>query len=237
LWRRFDFERDTFAYTNNNYWIYDFGPHSGAPIVKRRRGRIDHGNRCTIMSRTARQFLYGARFAPEAPRVSDADYRSLVRKVLDSNPRSEGPTTPLVTIPGYPDLRSLSIEHEEMLKSELGGRWIGYQQRGNWRMIFAFSPGHQRATARELVEDLNRGHPPLVHILNFPGIDINHTALVFEFKENALEIHFGVYDPNNADDPISIVFDRATATFHFPRTDYFPGGPAKVYEVYDGILF
>ena len=72
LRRGFDFHSDTFAYTNNNYWLYDPGNRSGQPIVKRRLENVDHGHRCAIMSRAARQFLYGARFAAELPRVSDA---------------------------------------------------------------------------------------------------------------------------------------------------------------------
>ena len=136
-----------------------------------------------------------------------------------------------------PDLRSFSLERDELLKDELAGVWTGFRQRGNWRMIFAFSPSQQRATARELVEDLRRGHLPIVHIVNFPRIDINHTALVFAFEETPLDVRYDVYDPNNPDDSLSLVFDRATATFHYARTDYFPGGPAKVYEIYDGLFF
>ena len=142
-----------------------------------------------------------------------------------------------MTIPGYPDLRSFSLEHDDLLKDELAGGWTGFRQRGNWRMIFAFSPNQQRATARELVADLRRGHLPIVHIVNYPIIDINHTALLFAFEETPLELRYHVYDPNNSDAPVSLVFERATATFHYARTDYFPGGPAKVYEVYHGLLF
>jgi len=233
----FHFESDTFAYTNDNYWHYELGPRSGAPIVKHRLEGVDHGQRCTIMSRVARQFLYAAHFEPDAPRVSEAEYRSLVREVLDTSPRLDRPLVPPVVIPGYKDLRSLSREQEHMMKEELGGRWTGYFQRGNWRMIFAFSPRHQRSTARALVEDLERGHLPLVHIANFPRIDINHTALVLSLTETPVAIHFEVYDPNNAGGPESLVFDRATATFRYARTVYFPGGPAKVYEVYSGAFF
>jgi hypothetical protein len=235
--RRFDFARDTFAYPNNNRWIYEFGPDSGTTITHRREGHIEHTQRCTVMSRSARQFLYGARFAPDEPPVGDAEYRSLVRAVLDSDPRREGPAASPVTIPGYPDLRSLSRERESMLKEEMGGEATGYRQRGNWRMIFAFSPRHQRGVARELVEDLRRGHSPLVHILTFPKIEINHTTLVFAFEETPLAVYFQVYDPNEEEGPVSLVFDRASGAFHFARSDFFRGGPTKVYEVYDGLIF
>jgi hypothetical protein len=233
----FDFDRDTFGYTNENYWIYDLDSDSPGPIVKQKREDVDHGQRCTIMARAARQFWYAARFEPDAPKLADADYHDIVKMVLASNPRIDEPLDPPIIIPGYADLRSLSVEREAVLKEALGGRWIGYFQRGNWRMIFPFSPGQKRATATELVEDLDRGHLPLVHVFNYPRIDINHTVLLFGYDATALVISFDLYDPNNAEDSGSLVYDRETSTFSYWRTDYFAGGPTNVYEVYDGFRF
>jgi hypothetical protein len=140
-------------------------------------------------------------------------------------------------ISGFADLKSLSREKEELLKDALGGRWIGYFQRGNWRMIFPFTPGQKRATASELVDDLDRGHLPLVHVFNYPRININHTVLLFDYEETPLQISFDLYDPNNAEESGTLVYDRATATFRYWRTDYFAGGPTDVYEIYDGLRF
>jgi hypothetical protein len=235
--RAFDFERDTFAYTNNNYWVYDLDSDPSGTVVTERLEDVDHGQRCTVMSRTSRQFFYGARFEKKAPKLAVDDYRHLIRSVLSMSPRLDEPTESPVIIPGYADLRSLSVELEAILKEELRGRWTGYLQRGNWRMIFAFSPSQNRATARELVEDARRGHLPLVHVVNYPAIDINHTVLIFDYEESPLQIRFELYDPNNADNSGYLVFDRASATFSYNRTDYFAGGSVQVYEIYDGILF
>jgi len=235
--RAFDFERDTFAYTNNNYWVYDLASNPNGTIAKKRLENIDHGQRCTVMSRTARQFFYGARFEREAPKLGADDYRDLIRRLLSTNPRLEEPIESPIVFPGYADLRSLSIDHEAILKEELQGRWTGYFQRGNWRMIFAFSPSQNRATARGLIEDSRRGHLPLVHVVNYPVIDINHTVLIFDHEESPLQIRFELYDPNNAEYSGSLVFDRASSTFSYNRTDYFAGGSVQVYEIYDGILF
>jgi hypothetical protein len=235
--RPFDFERDTFAYTNNNRWLYEFVPGPSGETVKHRLSHSDHTQRCTIMSRAARQFYHAARFDPEAPTVSDEEYRALIRAVLDFDPRRNEPASKPVTIPGYADLRSLSKDREELLQNTLGGSGTGHKQRGNWRMIFGFPPDHQRKVARELADDLARGNPPIVHIVNFPKIDINHTALVLDVEETPLELRFLVYDPNNAEAPVALVFDRATASFHYARTDYFRGGRARVYEIYDGLMF
>jgi hypothetical protein len=235
--RSFEFDHDTFAYTNNNYWVYDLDSDPNGTIVKERLANVDHGQRCTVMSRTARQFFYGVRFEENAPKLAPDDYRSLIRRVLSTNPRHEQPAESPIVIPGYADLRSLSIDYEVLLKEELQGRWTGYFQRGNWRMIFAFSPSQNRATARGLVEDTARGHLPLVHVVNYPAIDINHTVLIFAYEESPLQIRFELYDPNNSDHSGSLVYDRASATFSYNRTDYFAGGPVQVYEIYDGILF
>jgi hypothetical protein len=235
--RSFDFTRDTFGYTNNNYWVYDLEAADRGPVVKERLDGINHGQRCTVMSRTARQFWYGARFDPDSAKVDESEYRRLIRRILATNPRLDGVVEQPIVIPGYSNLRELSIEREEILKEELGGRWLGYFQRGNWRMIFPFSPRQQRATAKELVTDLGRGHLPLVHVVNFPEIDINHTVLLFGYSETALEIEFDLYDPNNSRESGSLVYERASATFRYNRTDYFAGGTAMVYEVYDGFTF
>jgi hypothetical protein len=235
--RSFDFSRDVFTYTNDNYWSYDFESDPGRTIVTRRPEEVDHGQRCTIMARVARQFFYSARFDPSGAKLSRADYRELIRSVLASSPRAERPTDTPVVFPGYADLRSFSVEFESLLKAELGGRWIGYFQRGNWRMIFPFLPRQNRATADELVADLERGHLPLVHVVNYPRIDVNHTVLLFAYTRTPTEIAFELYDPNDAGEPGSLVLDRATAVFHYNRTDYFVGGPAEVYEIYDGPLY
>src|SRR3990172_1202977 len=142
----------------------------------------------TTSARAARQFFYSARFAPDVPAVSDVEYRALIRAVLQSNPRSKAPSAHPVVIPGYPDLRSFSRDQERALKQELGGRLAAYVQRGNWRIVYPFAPRQQRATARDLIQDLRRGHPPIVHLVNFPKIDINHALMVFGFEEDRFAI-------------------------------------------------
>lgn len=235
--RRFDFARDTFDYTNVNRWLYEFAVGPEGETVRHKLSHAEETQRCTVMSKTTRQFFYAARFEPDAPRVSDDEYRALIREVVAFDPRSDRPASERVTIPGYADLRALSAAHEALLREVIRGGTLGYMQRGNWRLIFAFSPDHQRGIARELVDDLERGHPPLVHIANFPKVDINHTALVIDVEETPVELRFQVYDPNDAEGPVPLVFDRATATFHYARTDYFRGGPTKVWEIYDGAWF
>jgi hypothetical protein len=142
-----------------------------------------------------------------------------------------------VVIPGFANLREFSSHHEELLKNNTRGRWRSYLQRGNWRMIFPFSPEHQRTTAEALLASLAEGHPPIVHVLRFPRITINHTLLIHGARSTATEIHFFAYDPNQPDRTLLLHYDREQATFLFPRTRYFLGGRVSAYEIYDGFLY
>lgn len=230
--RPFDFTRDTFAYSNDLYW--DYGPNGETP--RPRDAPVGFGNRCAPMARATRQFYRAARFDPAAPHLDDAGYRALVRRVLDASDRYERPVKP-VTIPGYADLRSFSADHEELLKAETGGRTRSFTQRGNWRLLFPFSPGSQRDLAYRALAELAAGRLPIVHLANFPTISLNHTVVVFAAEETPTEIRFRVYDPNHKLAPRALVYHRATTTFVFDRTEFFPGGAVKAWEVYRGLLF
>jgi hypothetical protein len=229
--RRFDFARDTFAYANDLYWRYD------AAAAPARNGPVEFGQRCISLVRSARQFFQTARFSPGAEPLSEAEYRERVRTVLRSNPRVDGPARTPIPTPGYPDLRSFSRAHERLLEQELGGPIGSYLQRGNWRMIPPFSRSEQRSTAEALLSHLARGGLPVVRIVNFPVIDINHALLVSDAEPGPREIRFLAYDPNDVERPVALVFDRASARFRFPRTPYFPGGPVNAYEIFTGVFF
>ena len=122
------------------------------------------------------------------------------------------------------------------MKAALAGPWQTYLQRGNWRMIFPFPAIHQRRLAAQLLTSLARGWPPIVHVLRYPELTINHLVVVFDAEETPAEIRFRTYDPNDATRAVTLTYDRATRAFSFARTPYFPGGPVKAYEVYDGML-
>ena len=232
--------RDAFAYANELYWDYDTAAggseRSDDDGVDREDSEI-FGQRCVVMVRAARQFFYGARFDPSLPRVSTDRYRELVRQVLRTDPRAERPVEAPVVIPGFANLRELSAQHEELLKESTGGRWLSYAQRGNWRMLFPFTAGQQRRTASSLLEELARGHPPIVHVMNFPHITVNHSLLVHRADATQREIRFYSYDPNQPDRSVALRYDREREGFFLPPTPYFAGGSVKVYEIYDGPLY
>src|SRR5258705_348138 len=65
--RRFEFERDAFAFPNELVWEYHFDEATGATAARRRVPAPDYALRCFVLIRAARQFLYHARFDPPAP--------------------------------------------------------------------------------------------------------------------------------------------------------------------------
>ncbi|MBW1684167.1 MAG: hypothetical protein JRS35_03815 [Deltaproteobacteria bacterium] len=236
----FDPATDTLAYPNGLFWEYEAGVHVPSRAARSGVRGADpelFAQRCTFMTRSVRQFYHGARFDPSLPRGSEEHYRELVRRVLASDPRRESPAGDLVVIPGFANLREFSSYHEELLKNNTRGRWRSYLQRGNWRMIFPFSPEHQRTTAESLLASLAEGHPPIVHVLRFPRITINHTLLIHGARSTATEVRFFAYDPNQPDRTLVLRYDREQATFLFPRTRYFLGGRVSAYEIYDGFLY
>jgi hypothetical protein len=154
---------------------------------------------------------------------------------MDTDPRR--PNGERIAIPGYPDLRSFSAAHPALLKANISGTWTSQLQRGNWRMIFPFSRGEQAATAARLRAGLARGWPAILHVTRFPRFLLNHMVLVYDVEETPAELRFLAYDPNNAEQPIVVSFDRATNRFSYPETIYYAGGPVHAYEVYDGLLY
>jgi hypothetical protein len=232
----FHFERDTFSFANETVWEYDVDAATGATAWRRRDPAPPFSLRCGNMVRAARQFHLQARFAPEQPAPDTATLSGLVSRVLERDTRATAPSPDPIVIPGFAGLRDLSAAHEELLKSALGGAWRSHMQRGNWRMIFPFPPDQQRGEAERLVAALGRGETPILHVLRYPALTLNHMVLRFAVEETPDELRFLTYDPNQPDHPVVVRWDRGGRTFVYPRTVYFGGGPVKGYAIYDGLL-
>jgi hypothetical protein len=217
-------------------WAYDVDAATGHTAWRRREPPPAFALRCGNMARAARQFHLQARFAPDRPAPDDATLTALVQQVLRRDPRDETPASDPVLIPAYDGLRSLSAAHADLFKAALGGAWRSYMQRGNWRMIFPFAPAQQRAEAERLAAALRRGETPILHVLRFPALTLNHMVLLYGVEETPEELRFAAYDPNDAAAPIVVRWDRGARTFVYPRTVYFAGGPVRGYGVYDGPL-
>jgi len=229
--RHFIFEQDTFAYANELVWEYHYDNH-GRWTHRSRGPKPDYTHHCFVVARAAKQFFRNARFDPALPEADSATYRTLIRKVVSLNPRKALPEAKKIVIPGHANLRTFSQEQEGLLKALCGGAWQSYFQRGHWRMIWPFSRDQQRHTAERLMREIRNNTPPVVHLVRFPSLTINHAVVLFDGQETAERIEFAVYDPNSPEQPTTLTYDRARRSFSFPTNDYFPGGRVDVYEIY-----
>lgn len=227
----FRFEEDSFAFANELIWSYDSDA-EGTWREAEPQESSGYTHRCFVLARSARQFFQHARFEPSLPVPDDATLRERVREVVGTSPRRRLPEPERIVIPGFANLRELSRSREDLLKDTIGGPLWSYVERGNWRMVIPFSRRHQRETARSLTAAIDRQRPPIVHLVRFPHITINHAVLVYDYREEGSALHFDIYDPNAPGAPATLTFDSATSRFQLPRNHYFPGGRVDAYEIY-----
>jgi hypothetical protein len=233
----FIFERDTFAYPNELFWEYHFDARTQKTATVRRQPAPQYAHRCFVMVRTVRQFLYHARFDPLLPTVTESHYESLIRQVISHRPWQPSSQATRVILPGYDGLRSFSLVHAPLLKAICGGAWQSYFLPSHWRIVFPYSRGHQQRLANQLIHSVDTRGIPVVHLIRFPQLTINHGIILYQFKETDAAIEFTAYDPNLPEHPATLIFDRATRTFYFPRNHYWSGGRVDVMEVYGRRFF
>jgi hypothetical protein len=230
--RRFDFECDTFTFANELIWEYHFDSATGKTTFTQRTPKPDYAHRCFVLTCAARQFLYHARFEPDKPVADDETYRRLIRRVIARNPRTPCEHGRQVVIPGYASLRQFSRAREALLKSECGGAWRSYVLRSHWRMIFPISRAHQTRTGERLVAAIRRNESPIIHLVLFPKLTINHGMMLFDVIETGDEIRFQAYDPNDPEKPTLLSFNRSTETFFLPANRYWAGGKLDVIQIF-----
>ncbi|MBU6409178.1 MAG: hypothetical protein KGR98_02210 [Verrucomicrobia bacterium] len=228
--RRFEFDLDTFAFANELLWEYRPDPATGAMSFKKRQPRPDYAHRCFVLARAARQFLYHARFAPQQPAADDETCRMLVRRVLAGNPRV--PSAKPLEIPGFSCLREFSRAREKLLKAACGGAWRSYVLRSHWRMLFPLSRRNQNRASAKLLAGIQNGFSPIVHLVTFPSLTINHGMILFDGAEIGDEVRFSAYDPNRPAQPAQLLYQRSRRTFWLPPNEYWAGGALNVIEIF-----
>lgn len=229
--RPFQFETDTFAYANELVWEYYYDE-DGDWTHQKNETEQDYTHHCFVVARSTRQFFQHARFDASLPAVEEEAYRQLIRQTIGLDPAASDVNSNRVVIPGYADLRSFSTSNEQVLKETCGGAWQSYFQRGHWRMVFPFSRNGQKQEAEALAESVRSNRPPIVHVVTFPKILINHALLLYEVHDDGDRLEFTAYDPNQPETPATLTFDRQTQRFRFPSNDYWKGGELNVYEIY-----
>lgn len=219
--RPFDFSRDVFAFSNQ---VRALNPY-----------RNDlYSLRCFIMSCNVHRFFKFARFDPSLPKVSEDEYRRLVRRVAGmAFYRDPLPEQRRVVIPGYADLRSFSAEQERAVKEGMGLRWPSLVTYRNWRMSFGATAKHQARVAQQIQVQLGRGLCDQLHVVDSrTGRGLDHSVLVFAAREREDALEFSCYDPNDPSAPILLIYEKIRRRFLMPRVAYFEGGPIFVYRLY-----
>lgn len=232
--RRFEFARDSFAFANELLWEYRFDAATGKTTFHKREPKPGYALRCFVLTRAARQFLYHARFDANRKVAGDEIYRRLIRKVVSRNPRISCEPENQIVIPGFASLREFSAAREDLLKAGCGGAWRSYFLRSHWRMIFPISRRHQKRTAQNLVAAIQKNITPIVHLVKFPALTINHGMILFDAAETGSGVEFSAYDPNNPEKPARLRFDSVANKFFLPPNSYWPGGGLNVIEIYRG---
>ncbi len=229
--RRFAFGKDTFAFANELAWEY-FYDENGDWTSRKCDPAPEYALHCFPMARACREFFLNAKFDPEQRRLTPEAYRKQVHRIVAIDSRKSLPADQRIVIPGYADLHSFSRDHESLLKQECGSAVSSYFQRGHWRMVWPFTGSQQEQTAEQLLRGLEANWPPIIHVLVFPKLSINHAVLVFGAEQTAGGIRFHIYDPNYPGSPGTLEYDRELKSFQLPANSYFHGGRVRVYEVF-----
>src|SRR5262245_18658460 len=96
--RRFNFQRDTFAFPNELQWEYSYDA-NGNWTTRTREPKPSYSHHCFVLARSARQFFLNARFDPQKPTADERTYRKLIQKVVSTNPRKSLPEAKTIEIP------------------------------------------------------------------------------------------------------------------------------------------
>jgi hypothetical protein len=230
--RKFDFARDTFAFTNELHWEYRIDS-NGKTTTFKNDPAPTYAHHCFVVVRAVKQFFLHAKFEPLSPRLSDVEYARRVRQLMRCSAEHE--STHKIVIPGFANLREFTLVHKKLVQGNCGGAWQSYVQRGNWRMVFPFSRAHQEREANKLLARIDT--LPIVHIVTFPALTINHGIMLLNAIDSEDQVEFRAYDPNIIDRSVNLFFDKNSRTFDFPRNHYFAGGPLNVYQIYSGLFF
>ncbi|MBV9391379.1 MAG: hypothetical protein JOY96_05750 [Verrucomicrobia bacterium] len=226
----FEFPADTFAFSNETYYLYKTSQNGDVEIQRRPDGAIpDFSRHCFVLTRGVMQFYKFGVFRPELPKDSEADYRTIIRRLSRipawSNRREK------IIIPGYKDLYEFSEDRRSLLQKELGRWWPPCFRLGNWRIVMPVFRSGQRSLAFWLKHELDKGTVRAVYITRFRPI--NHCLLAYYYsaKPNG-DLLFYVYDSNQAGKVVHLRYRAKDESFYFDRTWYYPGGLITVLKLY-----
>jgi hypothetical protein len=230
--RRFDFDRDRLGFANDLLWEYQPNLVTGRMDCRPYHPRPEYHHRCFVLTRVVRQFLFHVRFEAARKMVDERAYRRLLRQALARTALKPCAVGEEIVIPGYSCLFEFSKAREKLFKAECGGAWRCYVLRSHWRMIFPISRAHQQCTAEGLVAALAKNIAPIIHLVKFPSLTINHGMTVYASTETAEGYEFLACDPNNLMQPSRLSYRHANRTFYLPANRYWIGGDLNIIQIY-----
>ena len=215
-------------------WEYGYNPQTGKTTTRKNDPPPKYAHHCFAVIRSARQFFLHGEFQPERPAIDPGAYRDIIRNITGRDAKQAADPANRVAIPGFANLRQFSAAYPDLLRQNCGGAWQSYVQRGNWRMIAPFTRRGQARMAGSLETALANRRLPIIHVVTFPQLTINHVLLIFGVTATKGGLEFQCYDPNMCEKPLVLEYEQTGRTFIYPRTHYFPGGNVNVYEIYCG---
>ncbi len=225
----FDPSRDTFAFSNETVFAYEFDEQGGMHVGRKEKPPA-YAHRCFVMTRAALQFYQFARFEPKQPRASHAAYANIIRQICRIPVWSAGPREKIV-VPGFRDLRDFSKTEPTVLQENLGAWLPTYLRVGNWRMGMGHLRAGQAAAAEWLARSMDEGRPRAVYLARFPHM--NHCVIVYAAERRpGGDIRFSVYDPNYAGETTWLKYVGVERSFDFAPRWYFHGGRVNVMRIY-----
>lgn len=227
--RKFELQRDTFAFSNDTAWQYGVDE-QGRLHISTRDVPAEFSHRCFVLARGVLQFWQFAEFQPRQPRVDREEYRKRIKRLCRIPVWSRGPREKIV-FPGYRDLHDFSLAYEGLLKETLGNWWPSYWRVGNWRMGMGHPRAGQAAAARWLAKSMDEGRPRAIYMSRFPKM--NHVVVPYSMdREAGGNLTFHVYDSNYPSQPSWVFYRASIRSFEFEPRWYFPGGQVNVMRIY-----
>ncbi len=232
-----EMERDTFSFANETVWNYESGKVVGQTD---REDTPQEGEkytrRCFVMARSAVQFWKFARFEPDRPALSPQELAARIRKISAISVWEPAVSQERrIVLPGYHGLHELSDREPRLLQENIGEGWPTYFRPGNFGVVTPPGRSAQERTAKEIESFLAAGEPPILWLVNFPSLSINHALVVLRSAPAEGRKIYTVYDPNLPGKPMELSYDPVARTFSYPPTFYFTGGPVDVRVVYRGV--
>lgn len=232
--RPFNFAKDSLSFSNELAWDYYFDA-NGKWSHQRHEPKPQYKQHCFVVAHIAKQFFRYADFHPDLAVADEKTYRSIIHEIVFGGDMR--PDSTRIIVPGYANLREFSRAQETVLKEEGGGAWRSYFQRGHWRIMGFFSHRHQEKMHEKFINLLEKNQVIVAHLVRFPQLSINHAVLVTGVHSTEGAVEFSIYDPNTADKPHVLTYDRVSRTFSLPSNAYFYGGKVNVYDVYRSCFY